>query len=103
MSLVVPAGRLEVSSLQWGWFAVIGVVHTGGVYMLLYDALPKLSTPLAAVLLLLYPATAIIVDAVVYGHRLGSAQYVGVGCILIASLGVTLKWGSRRSLAVSAA
>lgn len=103
MSLVVPAGPLEVSSVQWGWFAVIGVVHTGGVYMLLYDALPKLSTPLAAVLLFLYPATAIIVDAIVYGHRLGSAQYAGVGCILIASLGVTLKWGVRRSLAVSAA
>lgn len=103
MSLVVPAGPLEVSSVQWGWFAVIGVVHTGGVYMLLYDALPKLSTPLAAVLLFLYPATAIIVDAIVYGHRLGLAQYAGVGCILIASLGVTLKWGVRRSLAVLAA
>lgn len=103
MSLVVPAGPLEVSSVQWGWFAVIGVVHTGGVYMLLYDALPKLSTPSAAVLLFLYPATAIIVDAIVYGHRLGLAQYAGVGCILIASLGVTLKWGVRRSLAVLAA
>ncbi|MCM2477525.1 DMT family transporter [Rhizobium sp. CG5] len=100
--LVVPVGPLEVSSVQWAWFAVIGVVHTGGVYMLLYNALPKLSTPLAAVLLFLYPATAIIADAIVYGHRLGPAQYAGVGCILIASLGVTLKWGVRRSLSVSA-
>ncbi|MGO4319861.1 EamA family transporter, partial [Agrobacterium sp. MCAB5] len=80
----------------------IGVVHTGGVYMLLYNALPKLSTPLAAVLLFFYPATAIVVDAIVYGHRLGLAQYGGVGCILIASLGVTLKWGVRRHLSVSA-
>ncbi|WP_425627088.1 DMT family transporter [Agrobacterium tumefaciens] len=102
LALVVPLGPLEVSSVQWGWFAVIGVVHTGGVYMLLYNALPKLSTPLAAVLLFFYPATAIMVDAIVYGHRLGLAQYAGVGCILIASLGVTLKWGVRRHLSVSA-
>lgn len=102
LALVVPPGPLEVSSVQWGWFAVIGVVHTGGVYMLLYNALPKLSTPLAAVLLFFYPATAIVVDAIVYGHRLGLAQYGGVGCILIASLGVTLKWGVRRHLSVSA-
>lgn len=103
LALVVPVGLLEVSSVQWEWFAVIGVVHTGSVYMLLYNALPKLSTPLAAVLLFLYPATAIIVDAIFYGHRLGPAQYAGVGCILIASLGVTLKWGVRRSRSVSAA
>lgn len=97
LALVVPIGPLGVSSVQWGWFAVIGLVHTGGVYMLLYNALPKLSTSLAAVLLFLYPATAIVVDAIVYGHRLGPAQYAGVGCILIASLGVMLKWGVRRS------
>jgi drug/metabolite transporter (DMT)-like permease len=103
LSLVVPIGPFDVSSVQWGWFAVIGVLHTGGVYMLLYNALPKLSTPLAAVLSFLYPATAIIVDAIFYGHRLGLAQYAGVGCILIASLGVTLKWGVRRRPSVSAA
>lgn len=103
LALAVPAGPLKVSPVQWGWFAVIGVVHTGAVYMLLYNALPKLPTPLAAVLLFLYPATAIVVDALVYGHRLGLAQYAGVGCILIASLGVTLKLGVRRHPSVSAA
>ncbi len=96
LAAVAPIGPLDVTSRQWGWFALIGIVHTGGVYMLLFNALPKLSTPLAAVLLFFYPASAILVDAVVYGHRLGPAQYAGVACILIASLGVTLKWGVGR-------
>lgn len=92
---VAPLGPLEPSSAQWGWFAIIGIVHTGGVYMLLYDALPKLATPVIAVLLFLYPASAVVVDALVYGHIIGPGQLGGLACIIVASLGVTLKWGVR--------
>lgn len=95
LSPAIPVGLSDVTNLQWGWFAIIGIVHTGGVYVMLYNSLPKLSTPVAAVLLFLYPATAIIVDAFFYGHQLGAVQYAGVGAILTASLGVTLKWGVR--------
>lgn len=94
---IVPLGPLQVTASQWGWFLVIGVVHTGGVYVLLYSALPKLATPLAAVLLFLYPFSAIVTDAAVYGHHLGPIQYAGFAAILVASLGVTVKWGTRRS------
>jgi drug/metabolite transporter (DMT)-like permease len=98
-----PLGPVQVTSGQWGWFLLIGLVHTGVVYVLLYGALPKLTTPLAAVLLFLYPVSAIVADAAVYGHHLAPVQYAGFAAILIASLGVTLRWGVRSSLAVPAA
>ncbi|MFC6658125.1 EamA family transporter [Roseibium salinum] len=99
---VTPLAPQDLTSSQWGWLALIGMVHTGGVYMLLYGALPKLTTPLIAVLLFLYPASAVIVDAVAYGHILGPRQFAGLAFIIVASLGVTLKWGMRPALAAPA-
>ncbi|MXN17968.1 EamA family transporter [Pseudooceanicola sp. GBMRC 2024] len=94
---VTPLGPVQVGAGQWGWFALIGIVHTGVVYALLYTGLPKLPTALAAVLLFLYPASAVLVDALVYGHHLGLSQSLGFACILAASLGVTLRWGRART------
>jgi drug/metabolite transporter (DMT)-like permease len=91
---VLPLGPLEVSQVQWGWFAVIGIALTGGVYALLYTALPKLTTPVIAVLLFLYPASAVVVDGIAYGHMISLAQIAGLTFILLANLGVTLKWGA---------
>jgi len=90
-----PLSPFELSAGQWGWLMVIGLVHTGGVYVMLYNALPKLTTPVIAVLLFLYPASAIVVDAVVYGHIISPGQLAGLGLIVLASLAVTLNWGRR--------
>lgn len=90
-----PLSPADLTGPQWGWLALIGLLHTGGVYGLLYAALPKLSTALAAVLLFLYPASAICVDALVYGRAIGPSQSLGFGLILLASLGVSLNWGVR--------
>eukprot|EP00903_Cladosiphon_okamuranus_P000887 g885.t1 len=46
-----PATPGSLAMDQWFWLAVIGLVHTGGVYVVLYQALPKLTTPVIAVLL----------------------------------------------------
>lgn len=89
--LPVPPQALGVE--QWGWLAMIGGVHTCAVYVLLYNALPKLPTATAAVLLFLYPISAIAVDALWYGHAVTGVQIVGFLCILLASLAITLKWG----------
>ncbi|WP_138469303.1 DMT family transporter [Poseidonocella sp. HB161398] len=97
LGVLAPLGPMQVSAGQWGWFAVIGVVHTGLVYALLYSGLPKLPAALAAVLLFVYPASAVLVEALVYAHGLGLSQYAGFACILAASLGVTLRWGVPRS------
>lgn len=96
-----PLGPFAVSSEQWGWLAVIGLIHTGGVYVVLYKALPKLTTPMIAVLLFLYPASAVIVDALAYGHLIGLHQVTGVGLIILASLAVTLRWGTRYDVRAS--
>ncbi|TPW27228.1 DMT family transporter [Martelella alba] len=98
LGFVAPLRPMQVSPGQWGWFALIGAVHTGLVYALLYSGLPKLPTALAAVLLFVYPASAVLFDALVYGHDLSPSQYVGFATILMASLGVTLKWGMSRSV-----
>ena len=86
----------EVTGEQWKWFAIIGLVHTGGVYILLYNALPKLPIAVAAVLLFLYPVSAIIVDAAWFRQPISLMQIAGFLCVLLASLGITLKWGLRK-------
>jgi drug/metabolite transporter (DMT)-like permease len=70
-------------------------VHTGLVYILLYSALPKLSTPLIAVLLYLYPASAVIFDVFVYQHALSFQTLFGLGLVILASIGVTLRLGDK--------
>jgi drug/metabolite transporter (DMT)-like permease len=60
--------------------------------VLIYGALPKLSTPVIAVLLFVYPLTAIVVDALVYGRALSLLQLAGMVLIVVASLGVNLGW-----------
>jgi drug/metabolite transporter (DMT)-like permease len=78
--------------MQWFWIVGMGVLHTGLSYVLIYGALPKLTTPIIAVLLFVYPLTAIAVDAIVYGRALSLAQWAGMALIVIASLGVNLGW-----------
>jgi drug/metabolite transporter (DMT)-like permease len=95
---ILPMGPGEISNSQWGWLFVIGAVYTDGVYILLYGALPKLSTPIIAVLLFVYPASAILVDALVYQTTMSMAQTLGLALIFISSLGVTLRWGVKRPI-----
>ncbi|RWR25692.1 DMT family transporter [Sinirhodobacter populi] len=87
----------DVTGEQWKWFATIGLVHTGAVYIMLYNALPKLPIAVAAVLLFLYPVSAIIVDAAWFRHPISLMQVAGFFCVLLASLGTTLEWGGRKS------
>ncbi|GAB3449504.1 DMT family transporter [Insolitispirillum peregrinum] len=84
---------------QWGWLAMIGGVHTGAVYVLLYNALPKLPTATAAILLFFYPISAIVVDALWYGHAITALQITGFLCVLLASLAITLKWAGFQQVA----
>ena len=74
----------------WPWLVGIGLIHTGLVYALIYGALPGLATPVIAVLTFLYPASAVLVDGLVYGHFVDLAQAGGLALIVAASLGVTL-------------
>ena len=88
----VGMAALPATPGPWGWLAGLGIVHTGLVYVLMYAAYPKLPTPVIAVLAFIYPASAIVSDWAVYGHRLGLEQAAGMGLIALASLAVTLGW-----------
>ncbi len=83
---------LPTASAQWGYLAVLGVVHTGVMYIFLYAALQKLPTPVIAVLSFTYPAVAILVDYLAYSRDLSLGQWSGILLILLGSAGVNLKW-----------
>lgn len=87
-----PLELAHISAVQWGWLVGMGVLHTGLSYVLIYGALPMLATPVIAVLLFVYPLTAIAVDALVYGRALSAPQLAGMALIVAASLGVNLGW-----------
>jgi drug/metabolite transporter (DMT)-like permease len=92
LPFIAPLAAAHISPQQWFWLAGMGVLHTGLSYVLIYGALPKLTTPVIAVLLFVYPLTAIAVDAIVYGRALSAVQLAGMALIVAASLGVNLGW-----------
>lgn len=90
---LAPSGATTHIALhQWGWLAGLGVIHTGLTYALIYGAVPKMPVSAIAVLQFIYPLTAVLVDWLVYGRALTPLQGLGVGLIVLASLGVNLGW-----------
>lgn len=84
--------HLPTAPQTWLSLAAIGMVHTGLVYILLYGAIQKLPTHLTGALSFIYPVVAILVDFVVFGHRLGLLQLLAAAAILLAAAGMTLGW-----------
>ncbi len=58
------------------------------MYVLLYGAIQKLPTALTGALSFIYPVAAILVDWLVFEHRLSLAQWLGVAAILLAAAGM---------------
>lgn len=87
----------------WIAFAILGAVHTGIVFILLYSAIQRLTTQLTGALSFTYPLVAILVDMLAFGHRLTLLQVAGAAAILIAAAGMTLGWSLWRKPAVSPA
>lgn len=65
---------LPAAPLQWGYLVALGLVHTCLMYILMYSAIQKLPTTSTAALSFIYPAVAILLDLVVYGHRMDATQ-----------------------------
>jgi len=76
----------------WAILLTLGVVHTGGMYVLLYGAIQKLPTALTGALSFIYPIAAIAVDWVAFDHQLGALQWLGVAAILLAAAGMQQGW-----------
>ncbi|UQY34169.1 DMT family transporter [Pseudomonas fulva] len=79
----------------WAILLTLGVVHTGGMYVLLYGAIQKLPTALTGALSFIYPIAAIAVDWVAFDHQLGALQWLGVAAILLAAAGMQQGWSLR--------
>ena len=76
---------LPASPLQWSYLVALGLVHTCLMYILMYSAIQKLPTTSTAALSFIYPAVAILLDLLVYGHRMDMAQIAGVALIFLAA------------------
>ena len=76
---------------SWFWLAGLGLVHTAMAYALIYTGTARLPTGRIAVLQFAYPAMAILVDWVYFGHRLGPLQIAG-----IVVMGVAICYAERR-------
>ncbi|MBD9655844.1 DMT family transporter [Pseudomonas sp. PDM12] len=85
--------RLPQGPQTWSILLTLGVVHTGGMYVLLYGAIQKLPTALTGALSFIYPIAAIGVDWVAFDHQLSALQWLGVAAILLAAAGMQQGWG----------
>jgi drug/metabolite transporter (DMT)-like permease len=86
----------------WGVLIVLGVVHTGVMYALLYSALQRLPTSLTAALSFIYPIAAILVDYWAFGQKLHPSQIIGGALILTAVAGVSFGWSFKKRLPLEA-
>jgi drug/metabolite transporter (DMT)-like permease len=85
------AGVFHVG-LHWAWLLGLGVIHSGIVYVLFYSAYPRLPVVTIAVVAFVYPLVTLLLDYLIYGHRLAPVQLAGLALIVLGTLGVNLKW-----------
>lgn len=78
--------------VHWAWLLGLGVIHSGIVYVLFYSTYPRLPVATIAVVAFVYPLVALLLDYLLYGHRLVPIQMLGVALIVLGTLGVNLKW-----------
>lgn len=92
MAPFLDVDSIPSSTQSWGLAAVVGVVHTGLVYILMYSAIHRLSTTRQAALSFIYPIIATLVDVLAFHQRFTLAQIGGAVAILTAAAGMNLGW-----------
>lgn len=103
MLLPVAHFSLSPTPFQWSILVLLGVLHTGVMYQLLYGAIQKLPTPVTGSLSFIYPLVAIAADQWVFGHSLSLHQLAGGALILLAAAGNNLGWGEKAKTPAQAA
>jgi drug/metabolite transporter (DMT)-like permease len=86
------SGNALHAGWHWGWLVGLGVIHSGIVYVLFYSSFPRLPVVTIAVMAFVYPLVALLLDYLIYGHRLVPLQLAGLVLIVLGTLGVNLKW-----------
>jgi drug/metabolite transporter (DMT)-like permease len=96
--MLAPLANFSISpsaGSQWASLVALGLLHTGIMYYLLYGAIQKLPTHIIGALSFIYPAVAVVVDMVAFGHVLRPMQFLGGAFILLAAAASTLGWQFR--------
>ncbi|NRF25365.1 DMT family transporter [Vibrio coralliilyticus] len=89
---MVDWSALPKVPVQWGALLTLGLVNTGFMYVIMYDAFQKLTTHLIAILSFVYPVTALVVDYFAFDNVMNLSQGLGVIGILLAVCAVKFDW-----------
>ncbi|ERB66124.1 DMT family transporter [Vibrio coralliilyticus OCN008] len=89
---MVDWSALPKVPVQWGALLTLGLVNTGFMYVIMYDAFQKLTTHLIAILSFVYPVTALVVDYFAFDNVMNLSQGLGVIGILLAACAVKFDW-----------
>lgn len=89
--------RLPLTGQQIFAIAALGLFHTTFMYVLLYGAYQKAVTSSIAVLGLVYPLVATIVDFIAYGKLMNPQQVFGGALILLAASMYATGFGARKT------
>jgi drug/metabolite transporter (DMT)-like permease len=76
----------------WGALALIGTVHTGIVYVLIYTAYRSVSLPVMAVSAFMNPIAAFAIDIFFFNVGMSLLQLAGVVAILGSGLAINMRW-----------
>ena len=87
----------------WAWLAGLGLIHTALAYVLLYAGMARLTAGRIAVLQFVYPATAVLIDSLVYGRSLSANQALGVALMGLALWAVARAKPAARQAATASA
>ncbi|MEJ7808182.1 MAG: DMT family transporter [Telluria sp.] len=85
VAVLAPLANVEIGSFSmqtWMCLLVVGLVHTGIVYNLMYGAFQRLRPEAIASLSFIYPAVALATDLLLFDATLGPLQWLGMGLIL---------------------
>lgn len=97
LGAAVLAPLADLSGAWSGWHAwssllVLGLIHTGLMYNLMYAAFQRLSAGSIASLSFIYPLVAVLVDVAVFRTALSAAQVAGILLILLAVVANQRDW-----------
>lgn len=92
LGVPVLAPLVDVSSVgaawqSWSSLLILGLVHTGLMYNLLYAAFQRLPAGMIAALSFIYPIVAILVDTIFFHTVLSAIQMLGILLVLAAVVG----------------
>lgn len=102
-SVGAVTGQIDVTlpARSWFWLAAVALCGQALSFVLIGYGLSRLTTGVAAALMLLQPLAAVVLGTLVLGERPAAAQYLGMlltlTAVLIASITPRRRWGRARS------